>query len=769
MEPAEVDRLRAIDALFAGALEREGGERAAFLAGCPADLRAEVEELLRHSGEGGDEDELGGSPLAAALLREVAEALDEPFAAGASLAGERAGPFELTREIGRGGMSVVNLARRVDGGFEQTAAVKLVPGAGVDERALRRFDQERRILAGLAHPNIARLDDGGLTTPRGFAYLTMELVDGLPIDRHCRERALDLDARLDLFVQAARAVHFAHRRLVVHRDLKPSNILVAASGPAGGDTATVKLLDFGIATLLPSHAGRLALTASAERFLTLEFASPEQFRGRAGDHRLGRLPARPRPLRAPRRPPRLRPRRALVPGGGAADLRPRPRTPERPRCAAPRPARARRRGDAGAAQGAGSALRLGRRAGRRCRALPRRAAGAGAAGDDVVPGTEVRPPPPAGGGRRRGARRLAGARVGGHRLAGDGRDDLAVGTHFDAAEGTISILHSRAGGFRPGWSWLVAEDTDHLPTELGALFSLGSSLAAGDFDGNRAADLAAGLAWQPVDGHDQAGAVLVLPAQAPVPCQVAPDAHCLQNGRFRLTATFQPPGEAPRAARAVPAIADDSALFWFFDAANWEVLAKVIDGCTVNSHFWLFSAATTNVAYTLRVEDRETGEVTEYVNPPGAAQSRADTSALSPCLPASEGSRPPDPLPAGFSADACPGDPERLCLHGGRFELTVEWATPNGMASGDGRVVPFGTGDSGLFWFFQEGNWELLVKVLDGCPVNGRFWVFSAATTNVEYRLRVHDRLTNTDRVYENPPGVLAKAVTDTDAFGGCS
>jgi eukaryotic-like serine/threonine-protein kinase len=271
VDPREIDRLRAIDALFAEALGLEGEERVAFLAACPDGLRGEVEELL---GFGADENDPGvaPSPLGGSVLREVERELARSVAPATSLAGERAGPFELTREIGRGGMSVVYLAQRVAGGFEQTVAVKLVPGATGDERTLRRFDRERGILADLVHPSIARLHDGGVTSPHGLAYLTMEWIDGLSIDRHCRERKLDLDARLELFLQAARAVQFAHRRLVVHRDLKPSNILVDTTG-------AVKLLDFGIAMLLPTHTDRAALTTSAERFLTLEFASPEQFRG----------------------------------------------------------------------------------------------------------------------------------------------------------------------------------------------------------------------------------------------------------------------------------------------------------------------------------------------------------------------------------------------------------------------------------------------------------------------------------------------------------
>jgi hypothetical protein len=223
----------------------------------------------------------------------------------------------------------------------------------------------------------------------------------------------------------------------------------------------------------------------------------------------------------------------------------------------------------------------------------------------------------------------------------------------------------------------------------------------------------------------------------------------------------------------VPAVADDSGLFWFFEETNWEIQVKVLNGCGINDRFWVFSAATTDVAYTLTVTDTDTGEVREYASPPGAAQALADTSAFATCEAgsakiANEASVRETAFLAGTdSEDACPGDPEKLCLQDGRFQLSVEWTAPNG-TSGKGKDVPFGTDDSGLFWFFEPDNWEMLVKVLDACSVNGKFWVFAAATTDVEYRLRVFDRLTSVERVYENPQGLLAKAVTDTQAFGSC-
>jgi eukaryotic-like serine/threonine-protein kinase len=188
--------------------------------------------------------------------------------------GETVGRYRVLREIGRGGMSVVYLAERADDAFHQRVALKVLDRAPRDREARARFEQERQILASLDHPNIARLLDGGVDG-RGLPYIVMELVEGQPIDQYCEERRLSVDERLALVQVVARAVAYAHRRLVVHRDLKPSNILVTAAGE-------VKLLDFGIAKLLdPAAAGPFAVppTRTALRLLTPEYAAPEQVRG----------------------------------------------------------------------------------------------------------------------------------------------------------------------------------------------------------------------------------------------------------------------------------------------------------------------------------------------------------------------------------------------------------------------------------------------------------------------------------------------------------
>ena len=189
--------------------------------------------------------------------------------------GRRIGPYRILHRIGSGGMGDVYLAVRADDTFNKRVAIKLVQ-AGIDtQEILDRFRHERRILAALDHPNIARLLDGG-TTDDGLPYFVMDFVEGTPIDEYSNNRRLSISERIALFRQVCLAVHYVHQNLVVHRDLKPSNILVTADGMP-------KLLDFGIAKLLKpeflSHP--LDATRMEFRLMTPWYASPEQIRGEA--------------------------------------------------------------------------------------------------------------------------------------------------------------------------------------------------------------------------------------------------------------------------------------------------------------------------------------------------------------------------------------------------------------------------------------------------------------------------------------------------------
>jgi eukaryotic-like serine/threonine-protein kinase len=185
----------------------------------------------------------------------------------------RFGPYRLVRQIGAGGMGAVYYAERADDLFQKGVAVKLLPPGMGTEGLLRRFAEERRILARLQHAGIAGLLDGGVAED-GTPFFVLEYVDGQPIDRYCRERRLSVEERLQLFLQVCETVDYAHRNLVVHRDLKPSNIMVTAEGRA-------KLLDFGIAKVLDVEEGEEdpQLTRIHGRPLTPGFAAPEQMLG----------------------------------------------------------------------------------------------------------------------------------------------------------------------------------------------------------------------------------------------------------------------------------------------------------------------------------------------------------------------------------------------------------------------------------------------------------------------------------------------------------
>ncbi len=251
--------------LFGEAIERTPGERGAFLdAACGAapGLRAEVESLLSAYAHAGDFMDALDSERGVALLEGTSEVVPSRG---------RVGPYRLLRELGRGGMGVVHLAERAEGGFAQRVVIKLIKRGMDSDAILRRFLRERQILAGLEHVNVARLLDGGVTDD-GQPYFAMEYVDGEPLTTYCDGRELTVEQRLRLFEDACRAVQHAHGQLVVHRDLKPSNMLVTGEG-------RLKLLDFGIAKLLVEEDDAPALTQAGAHVLTPNYAAPEQVRG----------------------------------------------------------------------------------------------------------------------------------------------------------------------------------------------------------------------------------------------------------------------------------------------------------------------------------------------------------------------------------------------------------------------------------------------------------------------------------------------------------
>lgn len=276
------ERWQQIKQVFQAALELRAEERAAFVkrqVRGDIGMQAEVESLLCAHEEAADfieqpileRNDLFGAFSAADKTngetrtpRTQAENLDD---------NRRIGAYRIVREIGRGGMGAVYLAERADGEFRQQVAIKLIKRGMDTDFVLRRFRNERQILAALDHPNIARLLDGG-TTDDGLPYFVMEYVAGASLYDFCDQERLTINERLRLFCRICSAITHAHARGVIHRDIKPGNIIVAADG-------VPKLLDFGIAKLLNAELAAQTIdpTLTALRLMTPEYASPEQVCG----------------------------------------------------------------------------------------------------------------------------------------------------------------------------------------------------------------------------------------------------------------------------------------------------------------------------------------------------------------------------------------------------------------------------------------------------------------------------------------------------------
>lgn len=271
-------RFERIAAVFDGALALPPHERDAYLVracGGDAGIEADVRALLAHHDRSESFLEPGGAEARAleAEAGALAAAGDAPTAGplpDVHAAGARFGSWRIVRPIGEGGMGTVHLAERTTEGFTQRGALKVLRPGAFSTEMVRRFVRERRILARLEHPGIARLLDGG-TTAAGLPWLVMEYVEGQPLYEYCSERRLPVAERLHLFLRTCSAVQYAHQQLVLHRDIKPGNLLVTADG-------TPRLLDFGIAKIFDDDAP-VDVTRTHFAPMTPEYASPEQLRG----------------------------------------------------------------------------------------------------------------------------------------------------------------------------------------------------------------------------------------------------------------------------------------------------------------------------------------------------------------------------------------------------------------------------------------------------------------------------------------------------------
>src|ERR1041385_5965460 len=258
MDPAT---WKTIKETFATALELPVPERDQFLSKSNDDIRVEVEKLL-------------------ATYKEAQTFINTPLVVEKGLrqnghedhTGKQIDDYFVLDKLGEGGMGTVFLAEHCGQGFSQRVALKLIK-RGMDTNAvLGRFLMERQILAGLEHPNIARLYGGG-STADGLPYFVMEHVEGQSIRDFCDNQDFGINERLRLFNKVCSAISYAHQNLVIHRDIKPSNIIVTASGEP-------KLLDFGIAKLLSPGTSDSERTVTQFHVMTPEYASPEQIGGR---------------------------------------------------------------------------------------------------------------------------------------------------------------------------------------------------------------------------------------------------------------------------------------------------------------------------------------------------------------------------------------------------------------------------------------------------------------------------------------------------------
>ncbi len=242
---------------------------------------------------------------------------------------------------------------------------------------------------------------------------------------------------------------------------------------------------------------------------------------------------------------------------------------------------------------------------------------------------------------------------------------------------------------------------------------------------------------------------------------------CLNNNRFAVRATWRNPFSGETGVAHSHPLAADTGTLWFFDPANLELMIKVLDARAVNGHFWVYYGALSNVEYTITVTDTQTGAVKTYHNPAFQLSSKADVSAFAEAAPAGLTASSAAVTAAAPSlipkAGSCVPTATALCLAAGRFAVEVVWTDPRIGLAAQARALPI-TADTGVFWFVDATNLELMIKVLDGRGVNGKFWVYYGALSDLEYTITVTDTETGQRRTYHNARNNLASRA-DTEAF----
>jgi hypothetical protein len=377
-------------------------------------------------------------------------------------------------------------------------------------------------------------------------------------------------------------------------------------------------------------------------------------------------------------------------------------------------------------------------------------------------------------------------------VGGDWTSSQAASAPFDPQFQLDGLADRRPGGFMV-WTLAVGAgapplifSTDHGTGDVDLYVRLGAPPTTAQFD---AASANAGSLEAVTINSPRAGTWYVgLRARSPYTgvtlqagslrgvCLPGDTSLCVNGGRFKVEATWRTRDGRAGAGHAV-ALTPDTGYVWFFDPANVEAVVKVLDGCAVNGKVWVFAGGLTDVQVDLTVTDTRAGTVRTYHNPQGTAfQPIQDTSAFATCGP------PPASAPEEVAtvadraaadlekivqeAATCAAGPTSLCLSGGRFRVDVIWKTPDGR-TGAGQAVPL-TADTGYFWFFSSTNVEMVIKVLNACGLNNRFWVYAGGLTNVQVNVTVTDTMTGAVKTYTNPQGAAFRPVQDTSAFPAC-